>query len=175
MDLRQAREALEGKQADALEALSRVDVGALVKALEQDAKRGTMEPGQRKTAHLLLSYYAPKADAKQAHTDAEGSMSKAQILAMLSMLRQASGQASAGQAGENSSRNDRPVIEHEKSNRIKELPHSAKQPPSLGKTDSSAGVPERDEVLSDTPSESSNSASNQGSSFDELMAGRPLL
>lgn len=185
MDLKEAREALEGKQADALEALASVDVAGLVKALEADAKRGTMEPGQRKTAHLLLSYYAPKADSKQATTDAESAMSKAQIIALLGMIRQ----AQASQANQNNGQ----VIEGEKASGANSLPRVANQPPSLGKSDSSAGVPERDEVLSDTPREGSSlqanpresgslestagdsSNSSQESSFDALMNGRPLL
>ena len=81
-----AHEAYRAKQAEALESLAAIDVQALVASLEQDAERGDMSAGQRKTAHLLLTNFLPKSNDLAKSANALDDADKTQMLAALGII-----------------------------------------------------------------------------------------
>ena len=55
-----ANDLMSDTEAITLEALANVDMARIVSMIEQDCISGEMSIGQRKSAHLLLKYYAPQ-------------------------------------------------------------------------------------------------------------------
>ena len=170
-----AQLAMTDAQATALDALSQLDVAGLVQRIESDSKDGGMTTGQRKSAHLLLSYYAPKAKQNQHDTDTALKLTSAQILDMLNAIRQIRSDSGSNTAPVPSKPDKASIISH--------LPtRSANQPPSLPDSDSSAGVTSRMSRLSNTPIENTNientpieNADSENSDGTKPLPNKPLL
>lgn len=83
-DVQSAMEELAETEAITLRALARVDMANIVAMIERDVLTGEMSVGQRKSAHLLLKYYAPQ---KAQNPQANQALTHASELPMASILR----------------------------------------------------------------------------------------
>jgi hypothetical protein len=143
-----SREQLEAKEAECIEALANVDIADLVKRLEQDSKDGAMSAGQRKTAHLLLSYYAPRKSAEPTKTLASQPLAGLPVTTILSIIQQIDQRLAT--TGSNT---DQPL----------QVIDSNGEPPSLSKTNPSAGVLLEQAVSTDSPRSNMKNSQNNPS------------